>query len=89
MNQKKSSPMTLADGLELIEKGRLLIDKMSQLIDSVSLPESETDPVNDPSDQIVRLLTEIVRGQQSQQEWIEGISEKLDALIEDFAGGAS
>jgi len=76
MSQKQSSPMPIADGQELIEK-------MNQLIGLISLPEQEE---TDSANQIIHLLTEIVRGQQAQQEWIESISEKLDLLIENSGG---
>ena len=76
MSQKQNSPMTVADSHELIEK-------MRELIGLVSLPEHEE---TDSADQIVGLLTEIVRAQQVQQEWIELISEKLDLLIENSGG---
>jgi hypothetical protein len=63
--------MTEADSHELIEK-------MKELIALVSLPEYEE---TDSADPIIQLLTEIVRGQKVQQEWIESLSEKLDVLI--------
>lgn len=84
MNQNSDGShlgITSAEGRKLIEQGNLIAEKME--LNLVSLPEQEEQrQTDDPVNLIIGLLTEIVRGQQTQQQWIEVINEKLDSIIE-------
>jgi hypothetical protein len=87
-SERSRLEITSAEGVKLIEQGNLIVEKMDELLNLVSLPEQEEQrQADDPVNLVIGLLTEIVRGQQSQRQWIEAISEKLDSMIENLADG--
>lgn len=76
--------ITSAQDRKLIAPGNLVAEEME--LNLVSLPEQEEQrQTDDPVNLIIGLLTEIVRGQQTHQQWIEVINEKLDSIIENPA----
>lgn len=71
--------MTAEDVQKLMQQSKILENKLDRLTNSLAFEIGEDNPY-DPVKEIIALLSEIVRAQQVQQQWIEAIAAKMDYI---------